>query len=278
MPGKSISLPQLQPGELLLFKLHSPNNYIVGGGVYAHGNIFPISLAWQAFGLNNGASTYEELRALIERYRGYEPPNRDYEIGCVALTRPFFWPEDRWIDSHGYWKAGSRKYIKYDLSEEVGMKLWNALQIQSSGNLALAPKDETHKARHGKPHLVEPRLGQGSFRMSVADAYGRRCAVTQERVLHVLEAAHIKPYEKSGPHAIGNGVFLRSDIHRLLDSGYVTISPNYRFEVSRRIKEDFDNGKEYQRLHGSRLYLPSRSTDYPSSEFIKWHNENKYKG
>ena len=101
--------------------------------------------------------------------------------------------------------------------------------------------------------------------------------MTQERVLHVLEDAHIKPYEKSGPHAIVNGVFLRSDIHRLLDSGYVTISPNYHFEVSRRIKEDFDNGEEYRKLHGSRLYLPARTADYPSSEFIRWHNTERFK-
>ena len=278
VPGKSISLPRLQPGELLLFKLHSPNNYIVGGGVYAHGNILPISLAWQAFGPTNGASTYGELRTLIERYRGYEPPNRDYRIGCVALTQPFLWPEDRWVASNEYWKAGSRKYVKYDLSEDSGIKLWNLVQIQSCGNLALAPKDEKHKTRHGKPYLVKPRLGQGGFRMRVADAYSRRCAVTQERVLHVLEAAHIKPYEKSGPHAIGNGVFLRSDIHRLLDSGYVTISPDYHFEVSRRIKEDFDNGEEYRQLHGVQLYLPAKSTDYSSPEFVRWHNMERFKG
>lgn len=28
----------LQPGELLLFKLHAPNNFIVGGGVFVHAN------------------------------------------------------------------------------------------------------------------------------------------------------------------------------------------------------------------------------------------------
>lgn len=278
VPGKSISLPRLQPGELFLFKLHSPNNYIVGGGVFAHGNIFPISLAWKAFGLNNGASTYDELRTLVERYRGYERTDRDYEIGCVTLTQPFFLSEDRWIDSHVYWKAGSRKYVKYDLSEKLGLKLWNEVQLQSGDNLALASDGKKQKDHRGKPHLVEPRLGQGGFRMRVADAYGRRCAVTQERVLHVLEAAHIKPYEKSGPHAIGNGMFLRSDIHRLLDSGYVTISSDYHFEVSKRIKEDFDNGEEYRRLHGSRLYLPSSRTDYPSVVFIRWHNENRFLG
>src|SRR5262245_60823069 len=34
----------LAPGELFLFKLHSPHNYIVGGGLFAHATILPISL------------------------------------------------------------------------------------------------------------------------------------------------------------------------------------------------------------------------------------------
>jgi putative restriction endonuclease len=40
---------------------------------------------------------------------------------------------------------------------------------------------------------VQPRLGQGAFRLLVTDAYQRRCAVTGERTLPVLDAAHIRP-------------------------------------------------------------------------------------
>ncbi|WP_342672633.1 HNH endonuclease [Candidatus Nitrospira nitrificans] len=34
----------------------------------------------------------------------------------------------------------------------------------------------------------------------MTEAYGRRCAVTGERTLPALEAAHIKPFAKSGPN------------------------------------------------------------------------------
>ena len=37
------------------------------------------------------------------------------------------------------------------------------------------------------------RLGHGAFRLLVTDAYQRRCAVTGERTLPVLDAAHIRP-------------------------------------------------------------------------------------
>jgi putative restriction endonuclease len=279
VPGKTISLPRLQPGELLLFKLHSPRNFITGGGIFAHSSVYPVSLAWQAFTELNGAGTERELRDHIEQYRGKEPPHEDYDIGCVILSQPFFWEEDKWIPSDKYWRAGTRKYKKYDLLSEVGKQLWDEVQTRLRARVEMfaEPRSEEHKERYGPEIRIRPRLGQGAFRVIVTDAYKRRCAVTQERVLPTLEAAHIKPYAESGPHDIGNGILLRSDIHHLLDSGYVTISPDYHFEVSKRIKEDFDNGEEYNKLHGSRLYLPTNTGDRPDKRFIEWHNENRYK-
>lgn len=97
--------------------------------------------------------------------------------------------------------------------------------------------------RNGQPTLVFPRLGQGSFRVLVTDAYGRRCAITSERTLPVLEAAHIRPYTLQGPHEIKNGLLLRSDLHKLFDGGYITVDPNdLSVVVSRRIREEFEKG------------------------------------
>ena len=73
-------------------------------------------------------------------------------------------------------------------------------------------------ARFGEPTLVRPRLGQGASASVVTDAYQRRCAVTKERTLPVLEAAHIKPYADGGEHRIDNGLLLRRDLHTLRDS------------------------------------------------------------
>src|SRR5687768_18468815 len=48
-PGGNQVFRALTPGELFLFKLHSPRNYIVGGGVFAHSSLLPVSLAWKSF-------------------------------------------------------------------------------------------------------------------------------------------------------------------------------------------------------------------------------------
>ena len=64
-PGGNRVFRVLEPGELFLFKLHSPQNFIVGGGVFAHATILPISLAWDAFGIANGAPTLQEMRERV---------------------------------------------------------------------------------------------------------------------------------------------------------------------------------------------------------------------
>ena len=132
--------------------------------------------------------------------------------------------------------------------------------------------------RFGTPQLFLPRLGQGSFRIAVMQAYERACAVTTEHSLPTLDAAHIKPYSDGGEHMVSNGLLLRSDIHRLFDKGYVTVTQDLRFEVSRRLKEDFHNGKSYYSLQGSEIHVPSGNADRPDTAMLSWHNRNRFRG
>jgi putative restriction endonuclease len=122
-----------------------------------------------------------------------------------------------------------------------------------------------------------PRLGQGAFRVIVTDVYQRQCALTNSHVLHVLDAAHIRPYADGGSHNPSNGLLLRQDVHTLFDRGYLTVSPDYHVEVSRRLKDEFDNGKEYYALQGKTILLPGNPAFRPSTEQLVWHNENRYR-
>jgi hypothetical protein len=69
--------------------------------------------------------------------------------------------------------------------------------------------------RYGTPQTMQPRLGQGTFRIAVTNAYGA-CAVSGENSLPALETAHLRPYADGGEHALPNGLLLRADIHRLV--------------------------------------------------------------
>ena len=126
--------------------------------------------------------------------------------------------------------------------------------------------------------MVKPRLGQGAFRTLVTDLYDRRCAVTRERTLPALDAAHIKPYSKGGVHEATNGLLLRKDIHGLFDFGYVTVTPDLHFEVSGKVREEFENGREYYAMHGKQIVVPKKLADQPDTEVLSWHNEKIYKG
>lgn len=276
-PSASTHFKALQPGEPFLFKLHSPRNYIVGGGYFAHSTTSPVSLAWEAFGVKNGAYTLKEMRRRIEKYRKSTPSQiEDYEIGCILLEQPFFFPQAEWIPAPRDWSPSIVRGKGYDTASGEGKRVWNAVMLQAHAvNIPLMAEE---RARYGKPGLVSPRLGQGSFRIMVTDAYGRRCAVTNERTLPVLDAAHIKPYGENGPHDVRNGILFRSDVHTLFDAGYVTVSEDYRFEVSRRIKEEFENGKDYYALQGKHILLPSDKTAWPDKKFIQWHHENLFRG
>lgn len=279
-PGGHSTFQVLSPGEVFLFKLHSPYNYIVGGGFFAYYKKLSLNYAWLAFGEKNGASSIEQMHKSIASYRNQSISNQDYEIGCIILVQPFFFDENNFMKLPEDWKLGIRQGKSYDTTTDIGKKLWHDVQLKLESKKALIGKFKLSedRPRYGKPIEVFTRLGQGAFRIIVTDMYNSRCAVTQERTLPALEASHIKPYAESGPHDVRNGILLRSDIHQLLDTGYVTISPDYRFEVSKRIREEFENGQDYYKMHGNRLYLPKDTEYYPHQEFIKWHNENKFRG
>ena len=100
--------------------------------------------------------------------------------------------------------------------------------------------------------------------------------MTGERTLPVLEAAHIKPYAAGGAHNITNGLLLRSDIHTLFDRGYVTVTTDYRLEVSRRIREEYENGRDYYALSGLELRLPKAEIARPDPTLLDWHNRHRF--
>jgi putative restriction endonuclease len=130
---------------------------------------------------------------------------------------------------------------------------------------------------YGQEYLRKSRLGQGAFRILVTDAYQKRCAISGERTLPVLHASHIKPYGE-GPNHVDNGLLLRSDFHILFDRGYLTVTPDLRVEVSRRIKEEYENGRDYYRFHGNSLaVLPLSPIDHPNPGFLRWHNERVFR-
>jgi putative restriction endonuclease len=271
----------LEPGEPLFFKLKSPYNAIGGFGLFARHELATAKLAWEAFGELNGARTFEEMCLRIERYRPDQraDPKKLHRVGCIMLSQPVFFDDGEWVGQPRDWAPNTVSGAGYDLAAGEGRRIWLECQARAKGIPLLAPtaaEPVASSARYGEPQLVRPRLGQGTFRVAVTQAYGGRCAVSREHSLPVLEAAHIQAFNVGGPHEVSNGLLLRADIHRLFDSGYVTVTPDLHFEVSKLLREEWENGKVYYALDGREVAVPRATRDRPDPRLLRWHNENVF--
>lgn len=288
-PGGKANFKAILPGAPFLFKLKSPRNAIGGIGFFSSHSILPLDVAWNIFGERNGLENYFRFREKIIAYRGannsfQENPN----IGCIILTDPIFFNEEDWIETPSSWGKSIVQGKSYNTEDSEGRALWHKVELvlekyrlfdraadQKRQIEATVAQDDPYSSRY----LTKVRLGQGAFRVRLTDTYQRRCSITGEKTLPVLEAAHIKAFSESGPHAISNGILLRADMHKLYDSGYITLTTDLKVEVSGRIKEEFSNGKEYYKYHGADLLvLPQMEIHRPAASFIEWHHSNVYRG
>jgi putative restriction endonuclease len=279
-PGGNSNFKVLSPGGPFLFRLKSPINKIGGVGFFSSQTFLPVDMAWDVFGERNGCSSIERFKQMILQYRK-DKDKINPNIGCIVLTSPVFFHQNDWLNLPTDWSsAGIVQGKSYDTASEIGLNLWKSVEALLNNYLTETHEGEKSQlileepsAQYGKDILTKVRLGQGAFRVLVTDAYNRKCSISGERTLPVLEAAHIKKYSLSGPHFISNALLLRSDIHRLFDAGYVTITTDLRVEVSKKIKEEFENGREYYKFHGNQIFnLPHREKDRPDKKFIEWHN------
>lgn len=281
-----------------LFKLKAERDHAVCGfGFLVDAMKMPAWFAWDTFGHKNGAPSEQEMYERIGRYR--KPPAgmpfRQLEIGCLIVVQPVFFPEDQLVAAPEDWKRNVVRGAYYDTDAGVGARLWadcmeRAAHLAapvplvaqgSQGQLGLPGFSHQPAAdKWGTPQLVRPRLGQGAFRVAVTKAYDGACAVTREHSLPVIEAAHIRPYASAGAHEVSNGIALRADLHRLFDRGYVTFDEEHRIVVSRRLKEDYENGARYYKMQDTKtqLWTPKKVEARPDAGALAWHREAVFLG
>ena len=271
--------PEFSP---FLFKLKAPHRAIAGFGYFARYSALPEWLAWDCFGQANGCGSLEEMHARLARIRrraNVGTKTGIQQIGCIVVVNATFFSRDEWIPQPVDWPDPNLRPMRYDLDVGEGARVWAEclMRIQSDRELRVAESEAAGESqRYGSPVLIRPRLGQGAFRVSVTEAYNRACAVTQEHSLPALEAVHIRPFAKEGPHEVRNGLLLRADLHRLFEQGYLTVAPDYTLEVSDRLRHDYHNGRSYYPLRGIPISIPATETERPTRDLLEWHNQNVF--
>ena len=105
-PSGSRAFKAISPGAPLFFRLKSPHNAIGGFGCFALHRILPAWLAWESFGVANGAPDLQTMRRRIEKYQkdAAPGPTGDYQIGCLMITDPIFLGRDEWVRQPVDWK------------------------------------------------------------------------------------------------------------------------------------------------------------------------------
>lgn len=283
-PSASGRFRLLREGEPFLFKTKSPvpgrvfrrwgPNQLVGGGFFSGYVALSIGEAWDFYGEGNGVASLADLIARIARFR-VEATDADTTIGCVLLRNLFFMPPERALPqphdfagnltrARGYDLAGSGRHVDVLFNTMLG-----DAEIRWEDGPSSAPG-------HNDPvefreYLTRARLGQDAFKDMVLASYERRCAVTGNRVVPALEAAHIRPVTRGGVHALANGLLLRSDVHRLFDRGLLGINERFELQVSPLLRARWGNGKEFYDHAGSVIRLPDAKRDRPSRDSIAWH-------
>ncbi|MGD0511175.1 MAG: HNH endonuclease signature motif containing protein [Candidatus Micrarchaeaceae archaeon] len=136
-----------------------------------------------------------------------------------------FLPRDSELPSPSTFSVNIMQGKGYEIPGEdpVVDMMANHLLAREILDTAAADSPETFAPTRGEPRLTTPRLGQNAFKAVVQEAYVRRCAITDHKILPTLQAAHIFPVAAGGQHRVDNGLLLRSDVHTMFDRGYLGI-------------------------------------------------------
>lgn len=118
----------------------------------------------------------------------------------------------------------------------------------------------------------------GMFKREIPKIYAFHCAISEMRIessaqVQMIDACHIKPFTISKDDTITNGISLSPTLHRAYDRGLLTITANYRVQISPAIIE---NNSPYSlgQFEGKRILLPENPQYYPSVENLRWHQQN----
>jgi len=125
-----------------------------------------------------------------------------------------------------------------------------------------------------KEKVIRARVNQNFFRQSVLASYGYKCCITGININELLVSSHIIPWAQDAKNRLNpcNGLCLNALHDKAFDRGLLTITDDFRVQLSPRIKKGNVNESiqnfffEYD---GKTISLPSRFL--PDRNFLEYH-------
>ena len=140
---------------------------------------------------------------------------------------------------------------------------------------------ETELPKEGKEReqLIRARVNQSFFRNSILAAYNSTCCITGINQADLLIASHIRPWGIDEKNRLNpsNGIAINALHDKAFESGYITITPDYKVKISPLIKKQKSQSAVdfFLKYEDQQIILPSRFL--PDIDFLKYHNQERFK-
>ena len=140
-------------------------------------------------------------------------------------------------------------------------------------------EDDLPKEGKERERMVKTRVNQSFFRKSILASYNNTCCITGITQKEFLVAGHIRPWGLDEANRLNprNGIAINALHDKAFEAGYLTITPNYKIKISPLLlKQKTPSIDSYFRLyHEKSIILPSKLL--PDLEFLKYHNDERFK-
>ncbi len=207
----------------------------------------------------------------------------------VALKLVNFASLDPSLKAKGIKGASNASKLDNEIWNEF-FNHWDTLPYESENLLAQfehttveqlnhIPEEELPKEGKVREQIVKVRVNQSFFRSSILAAYNNTCCITGINQAEFLIAAHIRPWGIDEKNRLNprNGLAINALHDKAFEAGFMTIMPDYTIKISPLILKQ--KGQHtidfFGKIENQKIILPSRFL--PDVEFLKYHNEERFK-
>lgn len=159
-------------------------------------------------------------------------------------------------------------------------KLLASFEHKSVEQLNHIPEFELPKEGKTREQIVKVRVNQSFFRSSILASYNNTCCITGIQQAEFLIAGHIKPWSIDEKNRLNpqNGIAINALHDKAFETGLMTITTDYKIKVSSLLlkqKKSKSIEDYFIKYENQDIILPSRFL--PDIEFLKYHNEERFK-
>lgn len=158
-------------------------------------------------------------------------------------------------------------------------KLRAAFENSSIEKLNAIKEEDLLQEGKTREQIVKVRVNQSFFRNTILASYNETCCITGISEKTFLIAGHIKPWAIDEKNRLNprNGIAINSLHDKAFEMGYITITPEYKIRISPLLmkKKSIAIIEYFQKYENQNMILPSRFL--PDVEFLKYHNNERFK-